>query len=94
MHDEVREVAESRPARSCQDIKLEQPYAHSGTYTIDPNLGSRGDAIKSYCDFDAANTQTCVTNGTSFAQINYLHLLHTHSLQNIQLPCSAQGPFR
>lgn len=94
MQKDLHEVSNSKMARSCLDVKLEHPAATSGTYTIDPNLGSSEDAIKSYCNFEKATPQTCVHNTTTFSQVNYLHLLHTHVSQSIQLPCGADGPFR
>lgn len=94
MQKDMKEISETKVARSCQDIKLEHPAATSGTYTIDPNLGSSLDAIKTYCDFEKKSAHTCVKNATSFTQINYLHLLHTEVSQSIRLPCTAQGPFR
>ncbi len=94
MENELKKVHSDRPARSCVDIKLEEPYANSGTYTIDPNLGPSVDAIKTYCDFSLASSKTCVDNSTTDGQLNYLHLLHTHVAQTIQLPCTVDGPFR
>ena len=94
MEKELHEIASNKPARSCQDVRLEHPDATSGMYTIDPNLGSSLDSVKSYCDFERAPAKTCVHNETSFSQINYLHLLHMRVSQTIQLPCSANGPLR
>ena len=94
MQKELHTVSNVKIARSCVDIKLEDPAAASGTYTIDPNLGSTEDSIKTYCNFDKDVAETCVYNTTSFSQVNYLHLLHTKISQSIQLPCAAQGPFR
>lgn len=94
MQKDLKVFTAEKVARSCQDIKLEHPAATSGTYTIDPNLGSSKDAIKSYCNFEKKVPQTCVQNATVFSQLNYLHVLHTEVSQSIQLPCTAQGPFR
>ena len=52
MESELKKIGSEHPARSCKDIKLEQPKASSGTFTIDPNLGSSLDSVKTYCDFD------------------------------------------
>lgn len=94
MQKDIQKVTSSKLARSCVDVKLEDPTAASGHYTIDPNLGSTEDAVKGYCDFGKETPLTCVHNNTVFSQLNYLHLLHTKVSQSIQLPCTAQGPFR
>ena len=94
MEKDLKEVLSSKPVRSCVDVHLEHPGATSGTYTIDPNLGLALDAVKGYCDFSAAKPMTCVQNSTEFSQINYLHMLHSHVTQSVQLPCSSEGPFR
>ncbi len=94
MQKKLKDIADAKIARSCQDIQLEHPAATSGTYTIDPNLGSSEDAVKSYCNFEKKRPQTCVHNTTSFSQVNYLHLLHTQVSQSIDIPCLARGPFR
>lgn len=94
MQKDLNVVSDAKIARSCQDVKLEHPAATSGTYTIDPNLGSSEDSVKGYCNFEKKRPLTCVHNTTTFSQVNYLHLLHTEVSQSIQLPCSAQGPFR
>lgn len=94
MQKDLKVLSAARVARSCQDVKLEHPAATSGTYTIDPNLGSIDDSIKTYCNFEKKIASTCVHNTTSFSQVSYLHLLHTEVSQTIQLPCGAQGPFR
>jgi len=94
LESELKKIGSERPSRSCQDVKLEQPGASSGTFTLDPNLGSSLDALKTYCDFDHGAPRTCVKNSTSSSQLGYLHLLHTNVLQTIHLPCNAEGPFR
>lgn len=94
IQEELKKLSSERPARSCIDVMLENPHASSGMYDVDPNLGSSLDAIKSYCDFDADEPMTCVENSTQTTQLTYLHLLHTHIKQTIQLPCTAEGPFR
>ena len=94
MESELKKIGSEHPARSCKDIKLEQPKASSGAFTIDPNLGSSLDSVKTYCNFDNGVPRTCVKNTTSTTQLGYLHLLHTHVSQIIHLPCSANGPFR
>lgn len=93
MQKDLEVLTASKLSRSCQDIRLEHPAATSGTYTIDPNQGSPKDAIKTYCTF-SSSSQTCVSNSTLHSQLSYLNLLHTEVSQTIQLPCSAQGPFR
>ena len=52
LESELKKIGSERPSRSCQDVKLDQPRASSGTFTMDPNLGSSLDALKTYCDFD------------------------------------------
>ena len=94
LQEEIEKLHAQRPARTCQDVLLEQPAASSGNYNIDPNLGSSQDAVKSFCDFDGLSPKTCVDNSTSDSQLKYLHLLHTQVAQSIHLPCSLQGPFR
>ena len=94
MQNELKNVESKRPQRSCRDVRLDQPTALSGMYTIDPNLGSSRDAVKTYCDFDEAAQRTCVGNSTAVSQISFLHLLHTHVAETIQLPCASEGPFR
>ena len=94
MKKDLKKVLSSKPLRSCVDIHLEHPDAESAPYTIDPNLGLALDAVKVYCDFSGDKPKTCVQNSTEFSQINYLHLLHSHVSQSIQLPCSSEGPFR
>lgn len=94
MQKDIEAITASKIFRSCQDIRLEHPAATSGHYTIDPNQGSSKDAIKTYCTFDSRSAQTCVSNSTLYSQLSYLNLLHTQVSQTIQLPCSAQGPFR
>lgn len=94
MKKDLHTLTDSKMSRSCQDVKLEHPSATSGTYTIDPNLGSPEDAIKTYCNFERDTPVTCIHNTTTFSQVNYLHLLHTQISQSIQLPCGADGPFR
>lgn len=96
MQKDLESMSSSRLSRSCHDIQLDHPAATSGTYTIDPNQGSAKDAIKTYCTFGGQgfSSQTCVSNSTGHSQLSYLNLLHTRVSQTIQLPCSAQGPFR
>lgn len=80
--------------RTCYDLKVKNSRRPSGHYTVDPNMGSAKDAIKSYCDFEGKVAKTCVKNTTSDSQIGFLHMLHSSSSQSINLPCGAQGPFR
>ena len=94
MEKDLKDVLSIKPIRSCVDVHLEHPGSTSGTYTIDPNLGLSLDAVKGYCDFSGSSPMTCVHNTTEFSQVNYLHLLHNHVSQSIQLPCFSQGPFR
>ncbi len=96
MEKDLESVKSSKLSRSCHDIQLDHPAATSGTYSIDPNQGSPKDAIKTYCTFGghSFSSQTCVSNSTIHSQLSYLNILHTKVSQNIQLPCSAQGPFR
>ena len=46
--------------RSCGDLKQDHPEYSSGHYTIDPNMGSIKDALKSYCEFGQYSIRTCV----------------------------------
>lgn len=39
---------------------MDRPDYSSGQYTIDPNMGSTKDALKSYCDFKSSIIKTCV----------------------------------
>ncbi len=94
MAKELQELSSLKPARSCRDVQLEKPDASSGTFTVDPNVGSSLDSVKAYCRFEGEQATTCVQNSTTFSQINHLHLLHTRASQTIQLPCSLKGPLR
>lgn len=94
MEEDLKKMSSEHPVRTCNDIKLEKPLASSGFFTVDPNLGSSKDSIKTYCDFDTIEVpRTCVENATSDSQLGYLHLLHTRVSQTIHLPCAAEGPF-
>ncbi len=94
MAKELQELSSLKPARSCRDVQLEKPDVSSGTFTVDPNVGSSLDSVKAYCHFEGEQATTCVQNSTTFSQINHLHLLHTRASQTIQLPCSLKGPLR
>ncbi len=94
MAKELQELSSVKPVRSCSDVKLEKPDTSSGAFTVDPNLGSSLDSVKAYCHFEGKQATTCVQNSTSYSQLSYLHLLHTHASQTIQLPCSFKGPLR
>lgn len=49
------------PARTCKDIRLANKFARNDTYWIDPNEGSKKDAIKVKCVFyEDGRVQTCV----------------------------------
>lgn len=52
MEEDLKKMSSEHPVRTCNDIKLEKPFASSGFFTVDPNLGSSKDSIKTYCDFD------------------------------------------
>ena len=49
--------------RSCQDLRVQRPQSSSGHYTIDPNMGSKLDAFKCYCEFDSNTAKTCMHQG-------------------------------
>lgn len=56
-----------RPARSCSDLLLNNKANVDGWYWIDPNLGSKVDAIRVWCNMSSGG-QTCVhpqRNGVS-----------------------------
>ena len=46
--------------RSCHDLRVQSPQSSSGHYTIDPNLGSKRDAVKCYCEFESNRVKTCI----------------------------------
>jgi hypothetical protein len=95
IEDEMNKMdLNERLPRTCQDLQLQHPDYKSGQYTIDPNMGSQKDSVKSYCDFTPSKVKTCVQNDTSTSQLGNLHLLHTHVSQTIKLPCGVKGPFR
>uniref|UniRef100_UPI00398EFE09 collagen alpha-1(III) chain-like n=1 Tax=Pristiophorus japonicus TaxID=55135 RepID=UPI00398EFE09 len=50
--------SQKNPARNCRNLKYCQPEFKSGEYWIDPNQGSKLDAIKVYCDMETG--ETCV----------------------------------
>ena len=46
--------------RSCQDLRTQRPQSPSGHYTIDPNVGSKLDSIKCFCEFESRAAKTCI----------------------------------
>jgi hypothetical protein len=48
------------PARSCLDLKLENPDMNDGYYWIDPNGGCINDAVKVFCNFSSGEIKTCI----------------------------------
>nr|XP_057908340.1 collagen alpha-2(I) chain-like [Doryrhamphus excisus] len=48
------------PATTCLELWLCHPEYSSGTYYIDPNQGSPGDALLAYCIFSSTSIQTCL----------------------------------
>lgn len=50
---------QKHPARSCRDLQLCHPTWKSGSYWVDPNLGSPADAMKVWCNMQTG--ETCVS---------------------------------
>lgn len=56
------------PAKSCKEIQMCFPEATSGNYWLDPNEGSKHDAVAVHCNFDRVDgvVETCVAPTTTF----------------------------
>ena len=39
---------------------MQHPEYSNGEYTIDPNMGSTKDSLKSFCEFKSSTIRTCV----------------------------------
>jgi len=55
----------SFPARSCRDIQMCFPEAETDDYWLDPNEGSKSDAILVHCNF-TGTVETCIKPTTVF----------------------------